>query len=199
MDRRASVVGMVRGKGAWRLKPTRGTPAQEGMGHLLEGVLGDILFVERQPSGIASRGGPAVNNHLPDVGKMVSPRVPQAGDSLDGIVRHIPATPRTDKLAGEWIACETVPASHARELERELAAESDAKHRIMSFAADLTEENARLLAGCARAEELISAGGYTKWQDGAWWIFWESNGEVAAGPAKSLYELAHILSNEQIT
>ena len=30
-------------------------------------------------------------------------------------------TPKTDKLAGEWIACETVPASHARELERENA------------------------------------------------------------------------------
>jgi hypothetical protein len=30
-------------------------------------------------------------------------------------------TPKTDKLAGDWIACETVPASHARELERENA------------------------------------------------------------------------------
>jgi len=31
-------------------------------------------------------------------------------------------TLRTDAIAGEWVACETVPASHARELERELAA-----------------------------------------------------------------------------
>jgi len=28
-------------------------------------------------------------------------------------------TPETDALAGEWIACECVPASHSRKLERE--------------------------------------------------------------------------------
>jgi hypothetical protein len=28
-------------------------------------------------------------------------------------------TPETDALAGEWIACECVPASHARKLEKE--------------------------------------------------------------------------------
>jgi hypothetical protein len=30
-------------------------------------------------------------------------------------------TPRTDHIAGEWVACETVPASFARELERDNA------------------------------------------------------------------------------
>lgn len=28
-------------------------------------------------------------------------------------------TPETDALAGEWIGCECVPASHSRKLERE--------------------------------------------------------------------------------
>jgi len=28
-------------------------------------------------------------------------------------------TPETDALAGEWIACECVPVSHSRKLERE--------------------------------------------------------------------------------
>jgi len=60
---------------------------------------------------------------------------------------------------------------------------------------EMDRETQNLLAGCARVEKLVNAGGYTKWQDGAWWIFWESNGEVAAGPAKSLYDLALILSN----
>lgn len=58
------------------------------------------------------------------------------------------------------------------------------------------QKNAMLLAGCARAEELVKAGGYMKWQDGNWCIFLESNGEVAAGPAKSLYELAFILGSD---
>ena len=86
-----------------------------------------------------------------------------------------------------------------------LAAENAALHRWQNgLEAEIkelrfkAEENARLLAGCEQAEKLVNAGGYTKWQDGAWWIFWECNGEVAAGPAKSLYDLALILSNAEV-
>lgn len=43
-------------------------------------------------------------------------------------------TPRTDKLAGEWIACETVPASHARELERDNAKLRESVERLQKIA-----------------------------------------------------------------
>lgn len=48
----------------------------------------------------------------------------------------------------------------------------------------------KLIRGCERIEGMVEDGAYLKFQDGSWWLFWESSGEVAAGPAVSLYGLA---------
>jgi hypothetical protein len=63
------------------------------------------------------------------------------GESLGSTISD---TPRTDKLAGEWIACETVPASHARELERELSTEKETAKRWEATAWEHGIENNRL-------------------------------------------------------
>lgn len=40
-------------------------------------------------------------------------------EGLGAMTGSASATPETDALVGEWLACESVPASHARKLERE--------------------------------------------------------------------------------
>lgn len=97
--------------------------------------------------------------------------LPHCDWCLKTFPRHPSFTPRVNQLIGN-------PASDfvagCREIERELD---------------------RVRDGVDKIEELTAAGAYLKWQDQAWWMFWESSGEVAAGPAKSLYDLALILSN----
>ena len=58
-----------------------------------------------RPGGLRLSAENTINDHQP------------AG--LGAMTGSASATPETDALAGEWIACETVPASHARKLERE--------------------------------------------------------------------------------
>lgn len=89
-------------------------------------------------------------------------------------------TPETDKLAGGWIACETVPARHVRRLERALRARE--------------AEDAAIDSALIKIEELEAKGAYLKRQDNEWFLFWENTGEGAAGPAPTLRELALLLS-----
>ena len=63
---------------------------------------------------------------------------------------------------------------------------------------ELRQEINSLSDGMDKIEELVAGGSYIKWQDQAWWMFWESSGEVAAGPAPSVRELAILLSNAKV-
>ena len=69
-------------------------------------------------------------------------------------------TPRTDSQRSEHIgffSCATVTATFARQLERELSKETEAKYRAMSCAADAIEENARLREITKRLQKIASA------------------------------------------
>ncbi|MFZ4777777.1 MAG: hypothetical protein ACOYM3_20605 [Terrimicrobiaceae bacterium] len=120
------------------------------------------------------------------------------GESLGSTISETPETTAMIVANGIRCKCAELPILLCQKLESENIALHRWQNGLEAEIKELrfkAEENARLLTGCEQAEKLVNAGAYTKWQDGAWWIFWESNGEVAAGPAKSLYELALILSN----
>jgi hypothetical protein len=63
-------------------------------------------------------------------------------------------TPETDALAGEWIACECVPASHARKLERE---RDEARDQLALLE---SEKSTALFAGPMRSA-MVFASRYT--------------------------------------
>jgi hypothetical protein len=67
-------------------------------------------------------------------------------------------TPETDALAGEWIACECVPASHSRKLERERDEAHELFARLRDRIAELegwVEEGKRNGARCAEQRDRL--------------------------------------------